>query len=359
MPDTMSPQPLPDDERRAQRRAAHDELLRSVGRPRARDAAQRLGLSELELQDARLGHGVAALRCEPEVLLRGLRLVGEVMALTRNDVAVHERVGTYGELHVEGRVGTVLGETIDLRLFFHAWHHALEVTEPGRGGASELRSLQVFDRHGDAVHKVYARARTDLAAWARLVDALRLAGPVPLPQVEARAPAPVDRPDAEVDVAALRADWLAMRDPHEFFPLLKRHAVGRMQALRLAPPDFVRPVSRRALDEALRKASARELPVMVFVGNPGCIQIHTGRVERVETMGDWDNVLDPEFNLHVRASEVLQAFVVRKPTDDGDVTSIELFDGAGRNVLLMFGKRKPGLPELPQWRALVDELAPA
>jgi putative hemin transport protein len=38
---------------------------------------------------------------------------------------------------------------------------------------------------------------------------------------------------------------------------------------------------------------------------------------------------------------------------DGIVTSIEAFDDRDRNVLLMFGERKPGKPELEQWRTLV------
>jgi putative hemin transport protein len=47
---------------------------------------------------------------------------------------------------------------------------------------------------------------------------------------------------------------------------------------------------------------------------------------------------------------------VRKPTDDGIVTSIEAFDVRNRNILLMFGERKPGKPELEPWRAIVARL---
>ena len=85
---------------------------------------------------------------------------------------------------------------------------------------------------------------------------------------------------------------------------------------------------------------------MIFVGSRGCIQIHSGPIERlVETHG-WFNVLDPDFNLHLREPAVARVFSVRKPTDDGVVTSIEAFDGRDRNILLMFGERKPGKPEL-------------
>jgi putative hemin transport protein len=39
---------------------------------------------------------------------------------------------------------------------------------------------------------------------------------------------------------------------------------------------------------------------MVFVGSPGCIQIHSGPVKNIKVMNEWLNVLDPDFNLHVR-----------------------------------------------------------
>ena len=97
------------------------------------------------------------------------------------------------------------------------------------------------------------------------------------------------------------------------------------------------------------------VPIMVFVGNPGMIQIHGGPVQRVEVLGPWLNVLDRDFNLHLRADQVAHAWVVRKPTHDGIVTSLELFDAHGETIAMLFGERKPGQPERPEWRRLVAD----
>ena len=147
-----------------------------------------------------------------------------------------------------------------------------------------------------------------------------------------------------------------MKDTHEFFSLLGKFKVGRVQALRLAGEEFARELPLRALRSAMEAASAEALPIMIFVGNAGCIQIHTGPIERlVETHG-WFNVLDPTFNLHLREEGIASVFSVRKPTEDGVVTSIEAFDSRGRNILLMFGARKPGKPELESWRLVVSRV---
>ena len=91
-------------------------------------------------------------------------------------------------------------------------------------------------------------------------------------------------------------------------------------------------------------------------GNSGCVQIHPGPVKRLVWTPGWFNVLDPAFNLHLREQGVAHVFSVRKPTEDGVVTSIEAFDPQGRNILLMFGARKPGKPELETWRGLVSRI---
>jgi hypothetical protein len=92
---------------------------------------------------------------------------------------------------------------------------------------------------------------------------------------------------------------------------------------------------------------------MVFVGNDGVVQIHTGPIHTVRSMGPWLNVLDPGFNLHLREDLIAHAWVVKKPTSDGVVTSLELFDAKGHNIAMLFGARKPGAPERQGWRELI------
>jgi putative hemin transport protein len=73
-------------------------------------------------------------------------------------------------------------------------------------------------------------------------------------------------------------------------------------------------------------------------------------------MDPWLNILDQNFNLHLREDHIYDSWVVRKPTDDGIVTSLELFDKAGEVIAMFFGERKPGSPELDSWRGIVEDL---
>jgi putative hemin transport protein len=335
----------------ARRRA---DLAAAEPRLYPRDIAARLGVTEAEI--VALDEGGLATRLRPDWtgILGGIGALGEVMALTRNADAVHEKIGTYGALEGEGGVGLFVGEAIDLRLFLSHWAFAWALAPAAPEGR---RSLQFCGADGAAVHKIFSRPETDLAAWDALVAGFAAALP---PPVIAPAAAPATpRPDAEIDRDGLFAAWDGLRDTHHFFPLLRRFGVARTQAFRLAGPVRARPVACGSLRTLLAWAAEAGTPIMVFVGNRGCIQIHTGPVQALRPAGPWFNVLDPGFNLHLRETAIDTAWVVRKPTDDGVVTSLELFDAAGEAIATLFGKRKPGQPEDRAWRALCAGLVDA
>lgn len=323
---------------------------------RIRDAALRLGVSEGELVATRVGAGVERLKGPWPEIIGAVGALGEVMALTRNDNVVHERHGTYGALSLEGHVGLIVGDEIDLRIFFGPWAHGFAVTEETKAGPR--RSLQFFDRAGMAIHKIYATNYTDAAAFDALVARFRHDDQTPGLKAEKPAVKPGARPDAEIDAASLRREWGALKDTHDFFGLLRKHKVAREQAMRLAGPAFAEALPNDAVRRMLEAAAASGHAIMVFAGNPGMIQIHTGPVKKLVATGPWFNVLDPAFNLHLREDGIASTWLVRKPTVDGTVTSLELFAKDGELIVSFFGKRKPGLPELPAWRELAESLKP-
>jgi putative hemin transport protein len=331
---------------------------RTERRLRHRDAAQAAGVSEGEAIASAVGRrdGLAAVRLQgpwPQLFEQVPRL-GTVMALTRNDSCVHEKVGTYADMSHEGLIGLALGSAIDLRIFYMRWAHAFAVSEPGPHGVQ--RSLQIYDRHGEAIHKVFLREESDLMAWFEFVDANASTDQQPGGAFEPKRPGPDLLPDMDIDIGAFQQAWAAMTDTHEFFPLLRRFKLARTQALRLANSDFAYRVETVAARSMLQDAARDGTPIMCFVGNPGMIQIHSGPVHRFELMGEWLNVLDAGFNLHLREDRIASAWVVKKPTSDGVVTSLELFDNEGETIAMFFGERKPGKPELASWRALVERL---
>jgi len=317
---------------------------------RSRDLAQEMGISEAELLAAHRGPEVVRLGGSGPDWLGAFSSLGEIMALTRNEAAVHEKVGAFGNVTVSGKMGLVLNDAIDLRLFLGHWVSAFALEIPDAAGPR--RSLQVFDRAGEAVIKVHLRPGSSVAAFEAI--RARFADPAPLPLVVR--PHPPAGPVLPFDEEGFRAAFAALRDVHEFHPLLARFGAERYAALLSLPGDAVRRLPVTSPRALLEEAAADGLPIMVFVGNRGCIQIHHGPVETIKVMGPWLNVLDPGFNLHLRADLVTDVLAVRKPTRHGPVTSVELY-GADRSLIAqVFGVRDEAAPEDERWRALVASL---
>ena len=348
----------PGDRSPARLEAAWQRLRETEPTLRIRDAAARLGVAELELLALDCGKTVTRLTGPWNELLHGLPRLGPVMALTRNEYAVHEKHGRYGKISLNGATGLVLNDAIDLRLFLDHWRHGYAVTETGADGEPR-RSLQFFDRYGQAVHKVYITQDSHSGHYADLVERHAVKDQSPGQPVDIK-PRPVpDMPDSIVDRASLAGHWRQLRDTHDFHPMLRQRGVGRLQAMRLAARDLAWPVSNASAQYILQFVAGEAIPIMVFVASPGTVQIHTGPVHNLRRSGPWINVLDEGFNLHLRDACLASSWVVRKPTEDGVVTSLELFDDRDELVVQFFGKRKPGTPELDAWRDLLDALPPA
>ncbi len=301
---------------------------------RTRDAAKELGVGEAALVAA---SGAMPIAADPDQIMPALNTVGPVMALTRNESAVHEKTGVYENYRGGPHASMVINDDIDLRIFRSHWVYGLAQTKETENGTQ--RSMQFFDAAGDAVHKVFARPDTDLRAWDEMLKHLSKGDDAAELNLTPRAAVKSAKADP-AKAETLRAEWSKMTDTHQFMRLTSKLSMNRLGAYRIAGKPFVKPLAPWALNDAIIALGDAETEIMLFVGNRGCIQIHTGPLNTIKPMGPWQNVLDPRFNLHLRTDHVAEVWAVEKPTKRGMAVSIEAFDKDGSLILQMFGRRK-------------------
>lgn len=325
-----------------------------IAKPKSmeRELAIELGISEAEFVAAFCGETVV--RIEPRLaeLLPALESLGEVLALTRNASAVHEKTGVYKNVTVGAMNALVLGGDIDLRIFPKHWVHGFAVEK--NDGETIKRSLQFFDASGEAVHKVHLRPASNLQAYQALVERFRSSDQGTTIAVQAIAEEQPSRDSA--DASLLRTKWESLTDTHQFFGMLRALKLTRREAVRMIGDDLAWALEPDAVTTMMEGAAQQQVPIMCFIGSRGCIQIHSGPVEIIKAMGPWVNVLDEGFHMHLRSDQIAEVWAVRKPTADGHVTSLEAYDAAGRLVIQYFGKRHEGEGELPAWRDLIEGL---
>lgn len=312
------------------------------------DIATSLGISEGELQAARIGNEVMSVAMPPHELAGRFAELGRVKVLTRSSHAVLEGTGHYPPLKGSTNAGLMLDPGgLDMRLHFNHWHWACLIRDDLPSG--KRMSLQVFDQHGRAVHKVFALDDQPSAQWRNLLASnsndkpaftyLAIPQPRPLPSA----------PD-------LADDWATMNDVHQFFGLLRRHALRRHEANALMQGRFTRALSTNAIEHVLTRAAETALPLMLFVASPGCVQIRTGRVPTPVRRRGWLNLFAEDFTLHLDDASIVQTWQVHKPNREGGVTSLEAFDAQGELVLQIYAERREGQIERSDWRELLAQL---
>jgi putative hemin transport protein len=292
------------------------------------------------------------------------------MSLTRNDACILEHKGSFQKVNIfeagDHFIGTVIGP-IETRIFYKNWHVAFAVRQEKKGKI--LQSIQVFDKAGDAITKIYLqkkhKRKSNEVAYHQIIEDFRSPNQGPEQPV---IPYSDEVFSSDVDQEAFLEDWGSLRDTHDFFPMLRKHKIHRFHALELAVEKYTYQIQPEAVQTILEEAAATQLPIMIFAGKRGTLQIHQGKVRTIRMLErvtpdrghtgaeKWLNVLDPDFNMHLRMDQVDTAWVVKKPTADGIVTAIELFDTQKNLIAQFFGLRKPGIPQKETWAQLVAAL---
>lgn len=338
------------------------ELKQNNPRLYAVDLAQKMGISEAELAMIRIGFDTQYLSISAEDLLNELSHCGIFKAITRNPYAVSEQFGTYTNINFSGHAGLILNPRgIDLRLFFSQWKYIFAFNEPftTKAGLNQIRkSIQIFNSAGVAVHKIYTTEHTDMDLFEAIVNAHSQKHIKALSIEKNESIATNQETPKTIDKQAFEQKWRSLQDVHEFYGLLKQYNLTRQDAFKSVSKDLAYQVVPAELETLLTQIQKEQNEVMFFVSNIGCVQIFTGKLEKVVLMHGWLNIFNESFTLHLQHLKINEAWITRKPTKDGIVTSLELYSDDGQQILQMYGQRTEGQAEQIQWRNQLSTLTP-
>ncbi|MDO4694709.1 MAG: ChuX/HutX family heme-like substrate-binding protein [Eikenella sp.] len=320
-----------------------------------REGAEDLGISEGTLMaDA---PGAIYLGGNIRDIILQLHTLGRVECIVRNSAAVHEKQGVYENVSLNGQAGIALNMGgIDLRIFAKHWHHALAVEDDSRTPPS--RSIQFYDEYGTPMQKVFMRENDKTEAWQALLARFGTPGK-PEFAVERPSPRPDSAPLAAEQLTAFHQRWMDLKDVHHFGGILESFGLDRQTAYQQAPEGMAVQVKTAVWEEAFNRIRVTGLPVMIFVGNRGLVQIQSGKVHHVVRARGYLNILDSKeegFSLHLQDDALAQTWVVRRCIRDGFLTCIEGFDECRKTVIQIFSLRQEGQAESPVWQEITDGL---
>lgn len=321
-----------------------------------REIAEKFGISEAELiakqQD---NEKIILLTNDWLKLINFIKKLGNVKTVTRNKTAVIEEKGSYEKADWGPHAATVISDKLDLRIFHKAWHSAflIHTAEHSR----YLYSIQIFDHFGDAIHKIYLDKDSNYSILENLPDEIQDNNREFITANLKEKTAVVLQTPENFNRSSFINDWRNLKDTHDFFPMIMKNRIHRLQALKEADTDLAWQLELSFVDTLLKEMSVQQIPIMIFVGNKGMIEIYSGTINNIKEYADWINIMDKEIHFHLNRSQIKEVWAVRKPTEDGDVHSIEVYDDENELAVSFFGIRKPGIPEREDWQKFVKSTA--
>lgn len=292
---------------------------------------------------------VVFLKPEWTPLLDQIKRLGDVSVLSGNDSVMHLATGRYDDFKGREGSGLVVSKGIDLRLFTSQWHYGTAVL-PSSGSAP---GFVFFDGSGKPVHRILLNDTSNRAEFEALVAEFK--GETPVFTAIDEAPAAVETPTEETKAAFLTG-WRALKDTHEFTGLLRDHKLSRMDALRIAEGEFSAQLDPAAYATLFSQLVEQEVAILFFALNDGCVQISTGAITEINQTRDMLQLVEEDSRTLITLPRIKEAWRLSKPTEDGLVHSLELYDANGEPVAYLFGSEKGDSSSIVKWKELLFAL---
>lgn len=289
----------------------------------------------LALCAASLGDKVLRLQDEPAAILKGLHRCGTVVLNTGNTVAAATQSAQFSNLCIgSGGHGYLSQPGGLLTLQLREWRTVFAVVAPL--GHIPARSLLFFDRSGHLIQRVTVTGAG--FAFEDLVCAMlhHEQHSLPLPERAASEQAsdfPKGNIETAVDVNALEQDWANACDDDCFDRMLLKHGINRLNVLHHVRDSYALAVQPDSVLSSLSMAAEQGAPVSYSVPNSGSVQTLVGVASALyyQRGGVLINVADSALSL--QPSAIASAWRVRRRSERGIDTAVELYDCGGNQVL--------------------------
>tara|TARA_Y100000588_G_scaffold199465_1_gene213237 strand:+ start:474 stop:1460 length:987 start_codon:yes stop_codon:yes gene_type:complete len=251
---------------------SHNSKLRNF------DIAKKMGISEAELLSVKLDSNLKYLDIPDQIqFFNDIKRLKKVMFLTRNDDIVHEKTIIPNKLDIISNENNILltCESPLLKFNDNLWEYAFSEYKITKN--RELRSFQFFDKSGDSVLKIYLKSDdvekfNDISIKYESSYSYQLQGTC-LPSYNTN------------------------KSLKELVLLKKSININNTWNKKMF-------YSKALFRKMLQYLSKNKNEVSLYIIGNKSVQYHVGIINKVVDFSSWLNVLDPNFNIHVKEKNI-------------------------------------------------------
>lgn len=327
--------------------------------------AEQHSISELELWLCHPNRIYLGSNCRD--ILSTLDQLGRVKNSVSNHTTIHSKYAKFADLKLGERMGLALnpdyqhGQAFDVRLFLDHYQHALAISSSTP--TNHPVCLIFFDAYGQRINQLIPTNPDQQALdfWQTTIHIHAANADLPITLTVAQTKTPWQpyllSEQAKQD---FHQDWLSMTDIHQFQQILSRHHLDRANGYHQAPPQLAHPLQPTALMPLFEQLVSEHIPVMIFSGNRGMVQIQTGPITHLQTHKNYVRLGNDhlgQFTLHIAQDAIAQLWWVKRPSAPGGyIISLEAFDIYGESMFSIFGLRAEHTKQDHRWQAISYDL---
>ena len=274
---------------------------------RIRDAAKQLSVSEAELLSTKVNDNVKYLLIKDysQMFNSIFNNVDNLMFLIRNDFAVHEKNISTKKIKIIDNKIINLDENNQPLLSFDSSDFKFCFYELKNHAGRKLSSLQIFDRYGCSVLKIYNKD-DDYHNFEKVCLKYYSDYNYELQNIQKN-----EHIDNSYNLESIDRYYLKSNYS------LKNNDIKNKNILR-----FI-----------ITCASKGKCPIQIHVIGNNSIQYHRDIVKNIKDFGPWFNIIDKCFNIHVLESKIKRSQFIEYTIENNKYYSIECLDQFNKHVV--------------------------
>ena len=278
------------------------------------DIAKKLKYSEAELLSTQLGTKLKYLKINNAFdFFNEIKKLKKVMFLTRNNDVVHEKIVICKKLdYINGRNFVIRYNKEPLVLFNeNLWAHVFSEHRVQRN--KDLRSIQLFNSGGNAILKIYLKSNC-IEQFNKIIAKYEVPYNYELQSDLETSSNKID--DNLLKLAMSSIKW-NQTVPSKVY--IKKNIT-----------------SKGLLKRILQYIAKNNLDLGIYILGFSSIQYFEGKIHKLVDYKDWFNILDPEFNLQIKASILEKNIKIQYTKGHYNLFHITFADSTQNSILGLY-----------------------
>jgi len=335
---------------KTQLQETYKNVCEKYGELSDREAKKILGVTELDIVDQQLGVSSVALKTSFLGIVNSLSSLGYTTTEVYNNVAVQECRGFYMATACEDTINIIMANAKEagIKLLLDSWqciYAVRKLTELGY-----RYSFQIFDKNGSVVQKIFMRSQSNFYAYQDIVNNYKDSFCKNTPIINKV----VSNIYKEVDVRELILDWRKAKSISHAEELTKKYKLSYQEIYRYIGDVYAEELPVKKLEVIMEQVTERNMPMSFYTFNNGASQYYSGTLDSAYASGDYLYCIAADFSLKILETGIANAWLVRKATSGGIVTSLEFYDSYGSQLLKVHGQYDSHYGESIHWKRLAE-----